>query len=123
MSQVAPEQYGIIQHAVTLLRVAKNAHDRLDDGRPAKQPGNSDDGLIAIFFSAAFLEALLNELIAKARGIGGTKGRDHPDIVRFAVIAGEAERERAAVRLRYQLARSGARWSALRQVSRSVRRF
>jgi hypothetical protein len=59
VSQVAPEEYGIFNYAVPLLRIAKRAHGRLDDGRPANQPGNLDEGLTAIFFSAAFLEAFL----------------------------------------------------------------
>lgn len=106
MSQVQPEEYGIFTHSVHLLGTARRAHERLDDGRPALQPGNHDDGLTAIFFSAAFLEAFLNELIAKAQGVGAIPGRDHSTVARFATIITEAENERATVRLRYQLART-----------------
>ena len=96
----------IVYMANSLLRVAKKAHAALDDGRPLKKPGNSEEGLTAIVFAAAAFEAFLNELSEVASGTGGTAGTDEPRVALLAEVLAEAEESKASTRLKYFLAGS-----------------
>jgi len=68
-----------------------------------KKPGNAEDSLIAIVFSAAAVEAFINDLEELAAGTGGSKGTDHPKIRLLADVLSEAEESKASARLKYFL--------------------
>jgi hypothetical protein len=93
----------IVYMADSLLRVAKKAHASLDDGRPLKKPGDSEEGLTAIVFAAAAFEGFLNELGEVASGTGGIPGTDDRRVALLAEVLGEAEESKASTRLKYFL--------------------
>jgi hypothetical protein len=90
---------GIIFTASTLLRVAKNAHDKLNG-----EPPDIDQGLIAIVFAASAFEAFINELDELAAGTGDTPGATEPIIALLSDVFKEAEACRASIRLKYLVA-------------------
>jgi hypothetical protein len=106
MSQRKAERTGIYYLAGDTLDVARKAHDRLDDGRPAQQPGDSDEGFTAIVFSAVALEAFISELGGLATGLGGGKGHEHHKVRQLGILLAEAEAGRESVRFKYQLAKT-----------------
>lgn len=96
----------MFHNAGLLFDVAKEACNRTRSTPSPREPG-ATDALVAIVFSAAALEAFINETTEVAK-------RDpQPAAIRvFADLADELERSRESVRLKFLLARSALVGSA-----------
>ena len=86
-----------------LFSLAKQAYERTKSGETEREPGKSD-ALVAFVFSAAALEAFINELADMANNDLGLED-DSKVIKSFASLMDEVEAARGSVQLKFQLAK------------------
>lgn len=96
---------GKVLSAAALFRVAKTACERLDQaGSPTS--GGKDDALVSIVFSAASIEAFLNELPELLSAFPELLKDEPPQISTFVRLADEIETNKSSIKLKYVLAYS-----------------
>jgi hypothetical protein len=99
---LAPEPTsGANLNAGVLRRIARLAHDRIPQVVGDREAHSDMDAVVAVSFSAASIEAFINELSALA---ATTVPRDPPAITAFLRLVREVERARGTTRLKYLVA-------------------
>ena len=95
---------GTIYNTAILLGIAKTAYERINSGASDTEPHNND-AIVAVVFSAAALEAFINELadLAAQPPIGSS---NPASVQMFASLVNEIEESRGTTRLKYMVARS-----------------
>lgn len=91
--------------AATLFRVAKSACERLKEVTSSTS-GGKEDALVSIVFSAATLEAFLNELPALLSAFPEFLKDEQPQVPTFVKLADEVESGKGSIKLKYVLAYS-----------------
>jgi len=90
--------------AAHLFRIAKNARERLQGKAPTS--GGQDDALISIIFSAASIEAFLNELPEMLSLFPELHKAEAPQILTYVRLADETETSKGSIQTKYVLAYS-----------------